>query len=56
MTSTGFAASSHGSIAVTVHDIATLSLSGDSDLTLADADEDIRGRTINIKDGGETTR
>jgi sporulation protein YlmC with PRC-barrel domain len=38
---------------MTTNDIATLSLLGDSDLTVADADEDIRGRTVRAKDGTE---
>jgi len=36
---------------VTMNDLATLSLLGDSDLTVADPDEDIRGRTVKDKDG-----
>ena len=35
------------------HDFATLSLLGDSDLTIADGEEDIRGRTVKDKDGTE---
>ena len=31
---------------MTMNDIATLSLLGDSALTVVDADEDIRGRTV----------
>jgi hypothetical protein len=31
---------------MTTHDFATLSLLGDSDLTVADGEEDIRGRTL----------
>jgi hypothetical protein len=31
---------------MTTNHIATFSLLGDSDLTVADADEDIRGRTV----------
>jgi sporulation protein YlmC with PRC-barrel domain len=38
---------------VTTNDIATLSLLGDSDLTVADGDEDIRGRTVKDQDGTE---
>jgi len=38
---------------MTTNDIATLSLLGDSDLTVADGDEDIRGRTVKAKDGTE---
>ena len=49
MTTTGLPLLSHGSIAVTMHDIATFSLLSDSDLTVADADEDIRGRTVKIE-------
>ncbi len=38
---------------MTTHDFTTLSLLGDSDLTIADADEDIRGRTVKDADGTE---
>jgi uncharacterized protein YrrD len=38
---------------MTTHDFATLSLLGDSDLTVADGEEDIRGRTVKAKDGTE---
>ncbi|HZO29595.1 MAG TPA: PRC-barrel domain-containing protein [Chloroflexota bacterium] len=38
---------------MTTHDFATLSLLGDSDLTVADGEEDIRGRTVKDKDGTE---
>jgi uncharacterized protein YrrD len=34
-------------------DLATLSLLHDSDLTVTDPDEDIRGRTVKDKDGNE---
>jgi sporulation protein YlmC with PRC-barrel domain len=37
-------------------DLATLSLLRDSDLTVADPDEDIRGRTVKDKDGKEMGR
>jgi sporulation protein YlmC with PRC-barrel domain len=40
-----------GDTVVTPNDTATLSLLGDTDLTIADADEDIRGRTVKGKDG-----
>jgi sporulation protein YlmC with PRC-barrel domain len=36
---------------MTTNDIATLSLLRDSDLTVADGEEDIRGRTVRDKDG-----
>jgi uncharacterized protein YrrD len=36
---------------MTTNDIATLSLLGDSELTLADGDEDIRGRTVKDQGG-----
>ena len=38
---------------MTTNDRATLSLLGDSDLTVADPDEDIRGRTVRARDGKE---
>jgi sporulation protein YlmC with PRC-barrel domain len=38
---------------MTTPDFTTLSLLGDSDLTIADADEDIRGRIVRDKDGTE---
>src|SRR5687767_7690569 len=36
---------------MTTHDFATLSLLGDSDLTVADGEEDIRGRIVKDRDG-----
>jgi hypothetical protein len=36
---------------MTTPDFATLSLLGDSDLTVADGEEDIRGRTVKARDG-----
>ena len=39
-----------------IPDLATLSLLRDSDLTVADPDEDIRGRTVKDKDGKEMGR
>jgi uncharacterized protein YrrD len=38
---------------MTTPDFATLSLLGDSDLTVADGEEDIRGRTVKARDGTE---
>jgi sporulation protein YlmC with PRC-barrel domain len=40
-----------GDSELTTNDTATLSLLGDTDLTIADTDEDIRGRTVKDKDG-----
>ncbi len=49
--STGQALVSDGDTGLTTNDTATLSLLGDTDLTIADTDEDIRGRTVKDKDG-----
>jgi len=49
--STGPALISDGDTGLTTNDTATLSLLGDTDLTIADTDEDIRGRTVKDKDG-----
>jgi sporulation protein YlmC with PRC-barrel domain len=38
---------------MTTHNFTTLSLLGDCDLTVADADEDIRGRVVKDSDGTE---
>jgi len=38
---------------MTINDIATLTLMRDSHLTVADAAEDIRGRTVKARDGTE---
>jgi sporulation protein YlmC with PRC-barrel domain len=53
MTSTVLPRTSQGRTAMTTHDTATLSLLGDGDLTIADPDEDIRGRTVRDRDGTE---